>query len=90
MAVLSWILMTPLVGAIALLFLRDEKRIKQTAFVFTLLPLLLSLAAYHQFDPNTPDAGSIAEARQTSARATGGGFASLENSVRTTGGGQAW
>lgn len=54
MAVLSWILFTPLIGALAVLFLKNEKAIKGTALVFSLLTLILSCYALWFFNPDLP------------------------------------
>jgi NADH-quinone oxidoreductase subunit M len=42
-ALLSWIVFTPTIGAVLLLFLSGPALLKRTALVFTLIPLLLSL-----------------------------------------------
>jgi NADH-quinone oxidoreductase subunit M len=52
MAVLSYLLFTPILGAIALLFLKNDKAIKVTALAFALLPLLLSMYVFWQFNPD--------------------------------------
>ncbi len=56
-SLLTAILMTPLVGALAMMCVPSERRdvIKTMAAVFTGLPLLLSIFLYVQFDRANPD-----------------------------------
>lgn len=42
-SLLSWIVFTPTIGAVAVLFLSGSELIKRTALVFTLIPFVLSL-----------------------------------------------
>src|SRR5262245_10462366 len=42
-SLLSWIVFTPAIGAIVVLFMGDPRAIKRTALAFTAIPFLLSL-----------------------------------------------
>jgi NADH-quinone oxidoreductase subunit M len=52
--ILSTVIFLPLVGVLFILFLRDENKIKITAFVAGMLTLLVSLALFFNFDIRTP------------------------------------
>jgi NADH-quinone oxidoreductase subunit M len=52
--ILSTVIFLPLVGVLFILFLRDETKIKITAFVAGMLTLLVSLALFFNFDIRTP------------------------------------
>jgi len=52
--ILSTVIFLPLVGVLFILFLRNENKIKITAFVAGMLTLLVSLALFFNFDIRTP------------------------------------
>ena len=52
--ILSTVIFLPLVGVLFLLFLRDDFKIKMTAFVAGMLTLAVSLVLFFNFNPQTP------------------------------------
>ncbi|MBU1150135.1 MAG: NADH-quinone oxidoreductase subunit M [Proteobacteria bacterium] len=52
--ILSTVIFLPLVGVFFILFLRDDNKIKMTAFVAGMLTLLVSLLLFFSFNPGTP------------------------------------
>jgi NADH-quinone oxidoreductase subunit M len=52
--ILSTVIFLPLVGVLFLLFLKDDGKIKMTAFVVGILTLVVSLVLFFNFDSRTP------------------------------------
>jgi NADH-quinone oxidoreductase subunit M len=52
--ILSTVIFLPLVGVLFLLFLKDDGKIKMTAFVAGILTLVVSLVLFFNFDSRTP------------------------------------
>lgn len=51
---LTLITFTPLVGVIIVLFLNNEKAIKNLAIIISLIPLILSILVWFGYDPDGP------------------------------------
>lgn len=51
---LTLITFTPLVGAIIVMFLNNEKAIKNLAIIISLIPLILSILVWFGYDPDGP------------------------------------